>query len=258
MQFDWWTLGLQTVNVLILIWLLRRFLFKPVLGLIRDRRQEVERAFQEAGLEGKKAKEAESRLESQQRELAQQAEGILEESHVRARETYDDTLEKARSEAKQLLETARRRIEDERRDALIELRDKTFDLSVELARRLLGELDPDTVSQAFMASMEKYLGSLPDDELSELRRQLAEGAQPLVVTASPLDPAERQRWLDMLAGILGSKTQIRFEADDALIAGAELHFRHAVMRFSWRDKLVAARKAFAEDEDSDADARAAT
>ena len=32
MQLDWWTIGLQTVNFTVLIWLLNRFLYKPVLA----------------------------------------------------------------------------------------------------------------------------------------------------------------------------------------------------------------------------------
>ena len=38
MRIDWWTLALQTVNVLILIWILSRFLFRPIVGVIEERR----------------------------------------------------------------------------------------------------------------------------------------------------------------------------------------------------------------------------
>ena len=37
MQIDWWTLGLQTVNVLILVWILARYLFRPVTAMIAER-----------------------------------------------------------------------------------------------------------------------------------------------------------------------------------------------------------------------------
>ena len=41
MRIDWWTLGFQTVNVLVLVWLLSRFLFKPVAQIIADRQQQA-------------------------------------------------------------------------------------------------------------------------------------------------------------------------------------------------------------------------
>jgi F-type H+-transporting ATPase subunit b len=39
MQIDWWTLGLQTVNALVLIWLLAHFLFRPVVDAITARQK---------------------------------------------------------------------------------------------------------------------------------------------------------------------------------------------------------------------------
>lgn len=254
MQFDWWTLGLQTVNVLVLIWLLQRFLLKPLLGLIAHRREEVERAFKEAAAQKEEAKAAERRFEEQQRGLEERSEAALEESHARAGEAYRETVEKGRREAEEFLTAERRRIEDERRDALIELQDKAFDLSVDLAGRLLAELDPATVDRAFLAAIDRYLETLPDDELAELRREAADGTVLRMVTASPLDGSQQKRWAASLSKILDSEAEIAFETDDALIAGAELHFRNAVVRFSWRDKLAAARKILASEEETDADA----
>src|ERR1700722_14941095 len=39
MHIDWWTLLLQTVNALVLVWLLARFLFKPVAKIVAERQQ---------------------------------------------------------------------------------------------------------------------------------------------------------------------------------------------------------------------------
>lgn len=258
MQFDWWTLGLQTVNVLILMWLLQRFLLKPVRALVARRREEVERLFASATAEMQNAKDAEQRLDEQMKGLADQSEAILEESHARAQEAYRETVEKGRHEAEEFLEAERRRIEDERRDALTELRDKAFDLSVDLAGQLLAELDPATVNRAFLSSIERYLRDLPESQLAELRREAAPGTVLRVVTAAPLDEGEQRHWAERLAEILSNETEIAFETDGALIAGAELHFRNAVVRFSWRDKLAAARRVLASEEKADADAPTGT
>jgi F-type H+-transporting ATPase subunit b len=37
MRIDWWTLALQTFNVLVLVWILSRFLFRPVASMIEQR-----------------------------------------------------------------------------------------------------------------------------------------------------------------------------------------------------------------------------
>ncbi len=41
MHIDWWTLALQTVNVLILIWILGRFFFRPVADIVAKRQEET-------------------------------------------------------------------------------------------------------------------------------------------------------------------------------------------------------------------------
>ena len=49
MRIDWWTLALQTVNVLILIWILSRFLFRPIMAIIEERRAAAAQAFGRCG-----------------------------------------------------------------------------------------------------------------------------------------------------------------------------------------------------------------
>ena len=48
MTIDWWTLGIQTVNVVILIWLLERFFWRPVAAMIEQRRATAQRILDEA------------------------------------------------------------------------------------------------------------------------------------------------------------------------------------------------------------------
>lgn len=258
MQFDWWTFGLQTVNVLILIWLLHRFFFKPVTGLIAERRAQVEQAFDEADGEKEKAQQAQREFEAQQRDLATRSEQILEESHAKAREAYDELQAKGRKEADALLEAERGRIEDERREALLDLRERAVELSLEVAGQLLGELDPDVVGEAFLAAIGHRLDELPKAEIEELHRQASESGTVSMVTAAPLDSAIETQWRKRLAGTLGKGVKVEFAVDDSLIAGAELHFRSAVLRFSWRDKLAGARKALSQEDGAQTDANTRT
>ena len=51
MSFSWWTFGLQAVNFLVLVWLLRRFLFKPVTAMVARRKEEIARGMAEVAAE---------------------------------------------------------------------------------------------------------------------------------------------------------------------------------------------------------------
>ena len=48
MHIDWWTLALQTVNVLVLIWLLARFFFRPVVDIVAKRQEEANKLLADA------------------------------------------------------------------------------------------------------------------------------------------------------------------------------------------------------------------
>ena len=58
MRIDWWTLALQTVNVLILIWILARFFFRPVMDIVVKRQQEVNKLLTDAADARQKAADA--------------------------------------------------------------------------------------------------------------------------------------------------------------------------------------------------------
>src|SRR5580704_8990409 len=56
MSIDWWTLSLQTVNIVILIWLLQRFFWRPVAAMIAERRVAAQKALADAEAARDKAK----------------------------------------------------------------------------------------------------------------------------------------------------------------------------------------------------------
>jgi F-type H+-transporting ATPase subunit b len=62
-----------------------------------------------------------------------------------------------------------------------------------------------------------------------------------VVTASALPVETADDWRAQLHQVLGDHAAIDFSVDSALVAGAELHFPNAVLRFSWQSALAAMR-----------------
>ena len=61
------------------------------------------------------------------------------------------------------------------------------------------------------------------------------------MTAEALPPESTERWRQTLHHALGGRADIAFETDPELIAGAELRFPDAVLRFSWKSALAAIR-----------------
>jgi F-type H+-transporting ATPase subunit b len=241
MQLDWWTIGLQTINFGILVWLLRRFLYKPVLAMIGARRAEVRQQFDAAKeIEGK-AKAQLAAVETERAGIAAEREAALKAAAAQAREMAEARQAQAEREAQALIGATRKTLAQEREKALDEARRLALDLGVDFAQRLLAEIPAHYRAEAWIERIENHLKSLSPAERDPLARQLADGTPLTVVTACALPPATADQWNERLRRSLGLSGGITFEVDPQLIAGAELRFPTAILRFSWQNALLAAR-----------------
>jgi F-type H+-transporting ATPase subunit b len=241
MHFDWATFALQTVNFVILVWLLHRFLYKPVLRMVDTRRGEIEAQYAQASAAEAKTKAELAAIETQRTGIVTERDALLKAAAEHAEAAAKDRATRAEADAAALLEQARKTLAKEHDTALAEARDAALDLGLTIARRLLVETPEEIRAGAWLDRIARHLTDLPKPELDELCREIDRDGSLRVVTASALPAETQQTWTARLRGPLGGGATIHFDTDPALIAGAELHFPNAVMRFSWASELAAIR-----------------
>ena len=241
MRFDWWTLVLQTVNFAVLVWLLHRFLYKPVLRLVDARSAEVQQQYDAATAAEDEAAAHRAAAQSEEAAIAAAREAVLKAAAVQAEETSKVRRAQAERDAAALLDATRRTLAAERDEALAEARRAALDLGTEVARRLLAEMPMILRAEAWLQRIEQHLAAMPAPERERLVGQLADGASLKVVTASALPAEATEVWRSQLHGTLGDGIAIAFDTDPDLVAGAELHFPNAVLRLSWQSALAALR-----------------
>jgi len=249
MQIDWWTFALQTVNFLVLVWLLWRFLYKPVGEVIDRRKALAERAFSDARKKAEEAEAAKLRFEDGQAQLSQERQDMLRKVHQELEDERSKLLEKARREAEQLIETAHGAIAEEREAALGEIREQAAGLAVELASNFLRQAGSDLSTDVFLEQLEKQLTDLSEVERDRLQKDLAaDDACLTIVTAYPLALEEEDRWTSRLGVSLGQMMQTGFVTDAGIVGGAELQFPHTVLKITWADQLEKAKELLGQDE----------
>lgn len=233
MTIDWWTLGLQAVNALILLWLLSRFLFRPVTEIIAKRQAEATKDRDAARVAKADAAAALAQANAKVAEFSAQRADLLAEAKV---ETERDRT-RALNEAQQ--EIDRRRVEAEteaaRRLAVAEkaLRAGASELAVDISGRLLDRL-PETVrAGAFIAGLADAVERLPERTREEIG---AAGPVP-VRAAVALTGDEEEALAEALGRALGRTVGVAVTVDSALIAGLELDSSHAVVRNHFRADL---------------------
>ena len=242
MRIDWWTLGLQAINFLVLVGLLWRFLYRPVARTLARRKEETEKTLADAAAVTARAEEARQKYEAERAGWPAERERLLQEARAQIESERKQGLEKARGEADSFAAATREKLVAERAAAIDQLRARTVELALEIASRLLTEAASPAVAEVLLERLTDRLAQLPAGELAALRAQVTNDQALEIVTAPPLDPKAEARWRERLAQRLGPDAHLHFGTDERLIAGAELHFPTTVFRLSWRDALEGARK----------------
>jgi F-type H+-transporting ATPase subunit b len=238
MTFDWTTFGLEVLNFLVLVWLLKRFFYQPVMATIEARRAENAKLIEDART---LRREAEALKDAYQTRLAavdqdaQAARLKLDEEMAgeRARRVAALTADMAEERKRREAIEARQRSESE-----VALERQALAIAARFASRLLErvagpELDAKLVDLAL-----HDLASLPAEGLETLRVALQDpGVKVRVVTAYPLDTARRGAIIEALTRLAGRTMAPDFTQDAMLKAGICIMAGAWVLMANLRDEL---------------------
>jgi|SRR5271155_1885865 len=235
MHIDWWTLGLQAVNALVLIWLLAHFLFRPVVNAIATRQKAAGQLLTDA-------KAAKAAAESEREKAAAETAGLaahrseaLKAAEAEAATAKAALLTEAQAEAGKLRAAAKAEIDAERRTETLAAEDRAGRLAVDIAGKLLDRLPREARVAAFIDGIATGLAKLPEGTRASVG---ADGGSVRLTAARAVTPEEVEACRKALAGVLGHPVSVEVSVEPALIAGIELEAPHAVVRNSFRADLV--------------------
>ena len=210
MHFDWSTFTLQTVNFAVLVWLLHRLLYKPVLRLIDARGAEIDKQYAEAQAADAQAEVRLTAIKAERESIAGERTAALKQAAIQAEEQAAVRRAQAERDAAALLAGARTSLAEERSLALAEARRAALDLGADIAGRLLGEVPMRLRAEAWIDRIEHYVAALPKPELETLARQIGDGAPLKILTASPLPLATADAWRARLRSLLGDDIAVDY------------------------------------------------
>jgi F-type H+-transporting ATPase subunit b len=232
MTIDWWTLGIQTVNILILVWLLQHFFWKPVSAMIAQRKTAAQKALDDADAKDKKATASLAEIEATRAGFAGERDAILKAAHNDAEKARTASMEEDAKQAVVLKQAAAAALEKEKVDAAASWTDRSSQLSVRIAERLLAPMDAPAIRTLFLDRLVDEVRKQPDSLKQEA------GASTLIMTSPcPLDAADQALYAGRIGEALGGQPKITFAVDATLIAGLELIGAHMDVQNSWRADL---------------------
>jgi F-type H+-transporting ATPase subunit b len=138
----------QLVNFVVLLLILQRFLYKPMLNMLEQRKARIRESMDYAERVKKEAERAEDDYQKRMAESRREAQTIIALAEQQAERVRDDIVVKARAEAQEIKAKAMTDLEHERKRMTAELRGEVADLAILAAGRVLGkELDAPTHRQ---------------------------------------------------------------------------------------------------------------
>ena len=239
MTIDFWGLGLQAVNVLILVWLLSRVFWQPVSAAIAKRQETAQALITSAQATQAKADAALSDVTKTRANMAAERTALLDKTRVEADAAAKATLTEARTKADALLATARDTIAKETEVARKANDAAASDLALTIAADLLGRMAGPAVQAGFLPQLVKAIATLPPAD----RTALAQDPAGIEIVAAQDPGTDRKQITDAVQSALGAAPAIRFTQDSDLIAGLELRSPHFALRNSWQADLAQIRKA---------------
>jgi F-type H+-transporting ATPase subunit b len=244
---DWFTVGAQVINFLILVWLLKRFFYRPILDALDAREKRIASDLAAAAAKEREAETERSRFQQKNEELDRCRNALLADARDEARAERKRLLAAAHADADEL---RRRRNEEQRREyqALRNtIEQRTCAEVFAIARKVLADLAGTTLETHMAEALIGRMRSLSFEEKGRLAAAIqtspAEGPQYTSTGSSPhvpvpgtsdaaavilvrsafeFPPVQQEAIAAAVRQILGGEVALRFQLEPDLISGVEL------------------------------------
>jgi len=243
MLIDWFTVGAQALNFIILVWLLKRYLYKPILNAVDAREKRI--ATELADADAKKAEAEKERDEFQHKNkiLDQQRAAFLSKA-----------MQEAAAERQRLLDETRKLADDlsaKRAQALRSDADTLNEAILQrtqcevfaIARKALTDLAGVSLEERMCAVFVDRLHAMDAEAKTGLAKALSSATEPaLVRSAFDLPPAQRAAIQKAINDTFSTGIGLRFQTDPGVIGGIELTANGQKVAWSIADYLVELQK----------------
>ncbi|MDZ4189577.1 MAG: F0F1 ATP synthase subunit B [Hydrogenophaga sp.] len=241
MLIDGFTVGAQLLNFVILVWLMKRFLYQPVLGAIAAREEKIATELADAATTQAQAKQQQDTFEQKNQAFDEQRTDMLQQARDAAKAESERLQAQAREAADaasaalaQALRADEQRL---RNDLTRHTQQQVFDIT----RRVLGDLASvgleQRVCEVFVQRLQAMTGAARDT-LAQALKAVTRAEPALLRSAFALPAAQQAAVQTALDEALGQPIPLQFETAPALVCGIELNAQGQKLAWSMSDYLA--------------------
>jgi F-type H+-transporting ATPase subunit b len=247
MLIDWFTVGAQVLNFLILVWLMKRFLYKPILNAIDAREKRITRELADADAKRAEAKKERDEFQHKNAEFDQQRAALLSKATDEAKTERERLLDEARKAADALSAKRRESLTNDARNLNQAITRRTQDEVFAIARKALTDLATTSLEERMSEVFTRRLRELNGETKRGLAESLKAASEPaLVRSAFELPTEQRAAIQKTLNETFSADIRLRFETAPDLVSGIELTSNGQKVGWSIADYLTSLEKSVGE------------
>jgi F-type H+-transporting ATPase subunit b len=240
---DWFTVIAQMINFLILVWLLKHFLYKPILNAIDAREKRIADELANAKTKKAEAEKEKEEFKRKNEEFDQQRAGLLNKTKDEAKAERQQLFEEVRKEASELRAKQQEALKNDEQNLNQEIGRRTQQEVFNIARKVLKDLAGTSLEERMVDVFAQRMSNLESEEKKQLASELSTSPNQVVVhTAFDLPQAQRDTIKTTIKETLGMEVQPRFETAPELISGIELTTDGQKVAWSIDDYLTSLQK----------------
>jgi len=247
MLIDWFTVIAQVVNFLILVWLLKRFLYKPILDALDAREKGIAAELADADSKRAEAQKERDEFEKKNEEFERQRAALLSKAKDEAKAERQRLLDEARADSDALRTKRQDALKREHEGLHDEIIRRTRMEVFAIARKTLTDLGGTTLEERLSEVFARRLRELDGEAKEDLVKALKPSSGPALVRSAFDLPAEQQNAIQQtLNETFSSEIHVRFETAPDVISGIELTANGRKVAWSIADYLASLEKSVGE------------
>lgn len=243
MLIDWFTVGAQVVNFLILVWLLKRFLYRPILDAIDAREKRIAKELADADAKRAEAQKERDEFQHKNEAFDEQRSGLLVKATIDAKAEYQRLLGEARQAADALSARRQKALRDDARNLSKTISHRARQEVFAIARKALMDLATTSLEERMGEVFNRRLREMDGKAKAGLGQALKTASEPaLVRSAFDLPVAQRTAIQNALNETFSAAIDLRFETAPDLVSGIELSTNGQKVGWSITDYLTSLEK----------------
>lgn len=243
MIIDWFTIGAQALNFLILVWLMKRFLYKPIVNAIDAREERIAAELREADANKAEARKERDEFRQKNEEFDQQRATLLSKATDEVKEERLRLLDEARQAADVLAAKRMETLRNDARNLSQAISRQTQQEVFAIARKALTDLAETNLEERLGEVFTRRLREMDGPAKEGLAEALKTASGPALVRSAFDLPAEQRKVIqNALNETFSAEIHIRFETAPDLISGIELTTNGQKVAWSIADYLASLEK----------------